>query len=271
MSAPMISKQIKHNNLSSVQTSMLNKKIKTVLEFVTKRRFEKADISVSDIRTTVSFKEKMNYRLCTGFAQKALCEQKLCGDSFCHVTTENSSEAIIISDGMGTGGRASVDSQMTVSLMEKLLSSGFSFDSAVKIVNSSLIMRSTDESFATVDALSVNLYTGVAEFHKAGAAISFIRRENNVTTVEKASLPIGIIRNVELSSGTVALQPGDIVLLVSDGATAGDCGWISDELLAWNHGSMENLANHIVSLAKLRNSDSNADDITAAAVKLMKN
>ena len=30
MSAPMISKQIKHNNLFSVQTSMLNKKIKTV-------------------------------------------------------------------------------------------------------------------------------------------------------------------------------------------------------------------------------------------------
>lgn len=30
MSAPMISKQIKHNNFSSVQTSMLNKKIKTV-------------------------------------------------------------------------------------------------------------------------------------------------------------------------------------------------------------------------------------------------
>lgn len=266
------------NSMVTIEITILDKvfevdhkKMKTVIEFVSGRRFEKADISVCDTRTTISFTEKMKYRLCTGFAQSPVKGQKVCGDSYCRVTDENAAECVIISDGMGTGSRAYIDSTMTVGLMHKLLSSGFSFDSSVKLVNSCLIMRSTDESFATIDALCVNLYSGVAEFHKAGAAISFIRRENNVSTIEKASLPIGIIRNAELSSGCMKLEPGDIVLLVSDGATAGDCGWISDELLAWNHGSMENLASHIVSLAKLRNSGSNADDITAAAIKMLKN
>ncbi len=269
---------INENSTVTIEATVLDrpfevdhKKMRTVLEFVTKRRFEKADIAVNDIRTTVTFNEKMNYRLSLGAAQQPMKGQKVCGDSFCFVKNENGNEAVIISDGMGTGSRAAIDSTMTVSLMEKLVSGGFTFESAAKIVNSSLIVRSTDESFATVDAVSVNLYTGIASFYKAGAALSFIRRDNSVTIIEKASLPIGIIRNTSISSNYVELEAGDVVLIVSDGVTADDCSWINDELVAWNHGSMDNLASHIVSLAKLRQGNTGGDDLTAVAIKVLKN
>lgn len=247
------------------------KKIKTIIELMTKRFFEKPDIRVSDIKTTVIFKEKLPYCVQIGFYQKPLKENTVCGDTVGMAESQQDSCCALISDGMGTGKRAAVDSTMTASLMEKLLSAGFSFDSGLKIVNSSLIAKSTDESIATIDGIEVNLFTGQADFYKAGAAISFVRKGNRIITVEKNSLPLGILRNISFAKESLTMEVGDIVLLLSDGVTSGDCGWISDELLSWSTNNMEDLSKHIIELASLRSEKETADDLTALAVKLMKN
>ena len=57
----------------------------------------------------------------------------------------------ILSDGMGHGAKASMESNTTVKILEKLIESGINRDFAVKMVNSILLLRSPDESFATVD------------------------------------------------------------------------------------------------------------------------
>lgn len=248
-----------------------HKKIKAILEFVTKRRFEKASITVTEFKTLIVFEEKTAFRVQVGCFQRAMKEGAVCGDSVAVLTQQNGCKAVVLSDGMGTGTRAKIDSAMTCSIMEKLLSSGFSFDSALKIVNSSLIMKSTDESISTIDAVSLNLYTGSAEFFKAGATLSFIRSRNEITVLEAASLPVGIIRNVEFFKSKKELSAGDIILLLSDGAVGEDCGWIHDELLAWSTNSMDDLAGHIVKLAHLRSTEKTRDDITAVAVKITKN
>lgn len=248
-----------------------HKRIKAILEFVTKRRFEKAEITVTEIKTVIIFEEKSAYYVQVGSWQKPMKNEKVCGDTIAVIKKKNGLASVILSDGMGTGSRAKIDSTMTCSIMEKLILSGFDFDSALKIVNSSMIMKSTDESIATIDALSVNLFTGRAEFFKAGASITFIRRGNEITVIEAPSLPVGIIRNVEFFKAHKDLEVGDIVLLLSDGATSCDCGWIHDELLSWNTGSMNDLACHIVRLAHLKTPENNRDDITAVAVKITRN
>ena len=100
------------------------------------------------------------------------------------------------------------------------------------------------------------------------AAVSFLRRSDEVHLIEAASMPLGILRELDFSVFDADLQPGDIVLLVSDGVTAGDCGWVNDELLAWSTNNMEDLATHIASLARLRASKDTADDISVVALKL---
>lgn len=247
------------------------KKVKTIIELMTKRIFEKEEIRVSDIRTTITYNEKLPFKIQTGFCQKPLQENTVCGDTVAMTGSGNNSFCALISDGMGTGKRAAVDSTMTASLMEKLLSAGFSFDSSLKIVNSALIAKSTDESIATIDGIEVNLYTGKADFFKAGATISLMRKGGRVITVEKSSLPLGILRNITFAKDRLIMEAGDIILLLSDGVTAGDCGWISDELLSWSTNNMEDLARHIVELACLRNEKGAQDDLTALAVKLMNN
>lgn len=247
------------------------KKVKTILELMTKRRFENAQMRLAENRTTVTYTEKLPFSVKTGFSQRPLKENTVCGDTVAMTQSSKSTFCALISDGMGTGKRAAVDSVMAASLMEKLLSASFSFDSALKIVNTSLIAKSTDESMATIDGIEVNLYTGQLDFYKAGAAISFVRRGNKVVSVEKSSLPVGIIRNISFSKQSITAQAGDIVLLLSDGVAAEDCGWISDELLSWSTNSMEDLSRHILELASLRKEKGTADDLTVLAVKLVNN
>ena len=248
-----------------------HKKIKAILEFITKRKFEKADITVTEIRTVIVFEEKSLFSVRVGVAQKALRQGDVCGDSVAIIRKQGGRASVILSDGMGTGARAKIDSTMTCSIMEKLLRSDFTFDSALKIVNSSLIMKSTDESIATIDGVTVNLFTGTVNFFKAGGSLTFIRHGNEITTLEGVSLPVGIIRNVEFWKSEKELSAGDIVLLLSDGAVGEDCGWISDELLSWNTADMDDLAGHIARLASLRMTDNTKDDITVVAVKLVYN
>ena len=248
-----------------------NKHIKKIFELSTKRRFERPEVAIMDLRTTVTFEEKAVYKVIFGRSQLPFRENTVCGDCVETLSDTNGNRIALISDGMGTGSRAAVDSILASTLMEKLLSCGFSFASALKMVNCSLMVKSTDESIATVDGISINVYTGEVDFYKAGAAISFIRRGSLITTVEEQSLPVGILRDINLAHRKTKLDFGDIVVLASDGVTFGDCGWINDELLAWSTNNMDDLASHISSLAKLRSDETTNDDITVVTAKIMKN
>lgn len=244
------------------------KKMKQVIELSVGRRFEREEIAIMQECTMIIFEEKPKFKIQFGSSQIPLAKNKVCGDCIGRTYDQNGVETALISDGMGTGSRAAIDATMTATLFEKLLSCGFSFENALKMVNSALMVKSTDESLATVDGLCINIYTGQADFYKSGAAVSFIRHGKAITIIEEASMPIGIIRNVKPAHCSVNLGKGDIVLLVSDGVTFGDNSWINEELLAWTTNSMPDLAAHIASLAKLRSDKNSADDISVVAVKV---
>lgn len=245
-------------------------KIQSILELTTSYKFKKPQVDLSLEGTKIIFSESFSYKLIYGYFQIPLSESKICGDAVGHTLDDAGNETVILSDGMGTGSRAYIDASMTVALLENLLSAGFSFENSIRAVNSALIMKSTDESLSTVDTFSLNLYTGKAVFHKAGATFSFIRRKDSVKIIKEETMPVGIIRSVSAGEICENMKGGDIVLLVSDGVTANDCGWINDEMLAWSTNNMEDLAKHIASLSKMRSTKDLADDITVVAIKVLK-
>ena len=57
-----------------------------------------------------------------------------------------------------------------VDLLEQFLEAGFTKETAVKMINSALVLRSDGKTFSTIDISSIDLYSGVCEFLKAGAA-----------------------------------------------------------------------------------------------------
>ncbi|QQE81097.1 stage II sporulation protein E [Alicyclobacillus sp. SO9] len=139
------------------------------------------------------------------------------GDSHASLDLGNGRFALAVSDGMGNGERAHRESNDALELLKRLLQTGFDQQLAVKTVNSTLLLRSRDEIFTTLDMALIDLYSAQAEFLKIGSAPSFIKRNQEVRSITGASVPIGILQEIEVQSIDEQLQGGDLLILLSDG------------------------------------------------------
>lgn len=183
---------------------------------------------------------------------------------------------VMLSDGMGSGERARQESRAAVSLLEDLLELGLDRESALRTVNSVLVLRSTEEVFATVDLMSVDMTTGQAEFTKIGAAPTFVMRGRDVLCIPAQVVPIGILEDVSLESTRRMLQPGDMVVMMTDGVmeALGDLtasqkrSWMSRFLASTRHECPEDLASAVVARAVSLCHDGLSDDMSVIAVKL---
>ncbi len=166
---------------------------------------------------TIKLVEEETYKVITGVARISKNEKYVSGDNYTFINTGDGKYIAALSDGMGTGHKACMQSKATVNLIEQFMESGFDKDTTVKLINSILVLRSTDDSFATIDISVVDLYEGEVEFCKVGAAPTFIKRDDYVDTVRAASLPAGILSDVEVELIHKKVGNGDFLIMVSDG------------------------------------------------------
>jgi len=167
--------------------------------------------------TLVAFGSAKQYEVETGIAGVAKGGDLLSGDSFSLVELGSGKLALAISDGMGNGERAKMESSAALSILQQLLQSGMDEQLAVKSVNSILLLRSSDEMFATVDLAIIDLYTAQTMFMKIGSTPSFIKRGNQVIPITANNLPIGILQDIDVDFVNMQLLPGDTLVMMSDG------------------------------------------------------
>ena len=122
-----------------------------------------------------------------------------------------------LSDGMGSGINACKESEMVIELIEKFLESGFQKETAIRMMNSAMVIQGEDGIFSTVDMASMDLYTGMCEFYKIGAASTFIKHGEEIECISSATLPAGIFHQIEIEKTSRQLQDGDFVVLLTDG------------------------------------------------------
>lgn len=167
--------------------------------------------------STVVFASAKAYEVETGVAGAAKDGDMLSGDSFSMMELGNGKFAVALSDGMGNGVRARMESSAALSMLEQLLQSGIDERLAVKSVNSVLLLRSPDEMFATVDLALIDLYTAHATMLKIGSTPSFIKRGREIIPIAANNLPIGILQDIEIDLLRVQLQPDDTLIMMTDG------------------------------------------------------
>ena len=218
----------------------------------------------------LSFFEKANYRMEFFAAQQPAVGGQVCGDCYEYFLDGRGFAHMILSDGMGNGSRAAVDSVMTCNLFLKLIKAGFGFEAALKLLNSSLLMKSSDESLATLDVGCVDLYTGQIRFMKAGAAASFVRKGGLAMRVGDSSLPVGILQGIDFDRSEIALDDGDIVVMVSDGVLETGDEWVSAEIELYGDKNARELAEYLCREAQRRRIDGHSDDITVMVSKIKK-
>ncbi len=152
------------------------------------------------------------------------------GDNYTFGERKNNYFAVI-SDGMGVGHKARQESDITISLLEKFLEAGFDKELALKTINSVLVLKSSEEMLATIDMSIVDLYSGRTQFVKIGSAPTFIKRRNRVQIINSHSLPVGILKDVDIQVYEEDLEDGDFIIMVSDGIL--DANYDEDNKEKW--------------------------------------
>ena len=176
---------------------------------------------------------------------------------------------MMLSDGMGSGREASVASGMSVKLLREYIEGGADLESALKLVNR--ILRSAGrECSATIDICEIDLYTSEARFIKSGAAPSFVLRNGSIYRLQSKTVPIGIIRALDAEAIKFDIEPGDTVVMLSDGVARSydEVPWLLDMMTSDEtvlHGDEKLAAMTIVSEAAVRGS---RDDITCGIMRV---
>jgi stage II sporulation protein E len=211
-----------------------------------------------------------SYKVITGTAQ--VSRENICGDSFTLATLPEGKQLAALSDGMGVGTKASTESEAAIKLLENLLSSGFTKETALRTINSVLLLRSSTETFATLDMVMIDLYNADVDFIKIGSAPSYVKRGKRVGVFTSNSVPIGILENLDVVSEKMPLCPRDLVVMVSDGVLeAGSrrtADWVRDFLADVDEQDPQVLAEMLVTQALSLSKGHPRDDMTVLCMYL---
>ena len=171
--------------------------------------------------TTISFVEDVNFRVLYGAAKVTKDKENISGDNYMCITEDDGQFFMCLSDGMGSGLEACRESEKVVDLLEQLVESGFSGETAARMVNSVLNLQTRNGKFSTVDIGIVDLYSGICHFLKAGASATFIKRDHWVEAISSESPALGLVCQADYESFTKKLYDGDFLIMVTDGVLDG--------------------------------------------------
>ena len=151
-----------------------------------------------------------------GIAKRAK-EEVVSGDNFSCIELNSGQTILSISDGMGTGVQAYKESELVVDLLEEFAYSGFDEEVALKMINSIFTLNGEETATATVDMGIIDMYSGMCDFVKLGAASTYVKRGDWLEVIKSTSLPIGGDEMIDMESTTKKLYDGDFVIMMSDG------------------------------------------------------
>lgn len=203
-----------------------------------------------------------------GVAARKKTGETVSGDAGTYFKRPDGTVYLLLCDGMGTGPEANRESSRAVRLLESFLMAGVEPCHALTTLSSALALQGEETGgFTTVDLLQVDLFQGECKLFKLGAAPTYVRKEDSIQRFLGASLPAGLAEGTAsaIDQFSFQLEPGDCVLMVSDGiCTAEDDGWVQDRLRAFHEGSPKDLARDLVTDAPQNPSD----DRTALVIRL---
>lgn len=203
--------------------------------------------------------------------QRADVEEKYCGDTS-GIFEANGKIYSFISDGMGSGRDAAITSGICGMYLRRLLGAGLSPTDTLLLLNDFLRNRGSDslhECSATIDLLELDTFSGNGSFYKSGAAPTYIFRDGGLFKLRSGTVPVGIIKELDLKKTDMPLGRGDLVVMVSDGVTDGreECPWLFDLLRSQSaDASPDRIAELVVKYAK---STGARDDISVTVIKLV--
>lgn len=181
---------------------------------------------------TFYYLEEARFHVLTGMAKAVKETEKVSGDNYTFFETETGNLTAVLSDGMGSGEKACLDSTMVVELMQKFLEAGFQMEVAIQMINTALLSGEENANMSTLDLCSIDLYNGECRFVKVGSACSYIKRQHLVDRISSGNLPLGIFQKPDMEAVGRTLMDGDYIIMVSDGILDALSQGIGEDMLS---------------------------------------
>ena len=221
--------------------------------------------------TRLEYSERPMYSASMGYYQTASVSGQHSGDYYEKLTINNTESYVILSDGMGTGNRARLDSMFTVNLAARLLTAGVSDVTTVKLLNSVLQVKCWEESFATLDLVKFDLCGGYLNILKAGAGPSYLYRDGQLKKIEGYAFPLGILSETSVNVIRNKLFKNDLVIICSDGVSESAIRSALKNRKEVSKLTLDEISKTIGELAAGENSVPKHDDITVICTRVNKN
>lgn len=126
-----------------------------------------------------------------------------------------------LTDAMGHGVGAALAATLCVGSLRNARNEGASLLEQVALTNQSLLEHAAEsglEDFVTGLIGRIDLRTGSMDLVNAAHVAPYLVRGDGVSTLDlPVDLPLGLFADTTYSAGHIALEPGDRVVLVTDG------------------------------------------------------
>lgn len=163
------------------------------------------------------FYEKPLFHTIHGIAKVGKDCGKISGDNFSFLDLKNGWEMAAVSDGMGSGEVAGLESNRVIDMLEEFLKIGIKAEDAISLINSAIVMGRSRICFSTLDFHTWNLYTGQCKSLKAGASITILKRGEELRRLYSDTLPVGVITDLQVAAQEMQLQDDDYLIMITDG------------------------------------------------------
>ena len=162
--------------------------------------------------------------------------------------------------------KAAVESRLVVRLFRKLIGSGVNYISAIKMINSIMVTKSQEESFATLDAVRIDLDSGQLTVIKSGAASTLIKNRDGFVRVAAPNFPIGIYPQSEIYYRDCQFDEGDILIMFSDGVSENEYMYVKE--LLGKENDLKKIVDEICVKSEIFNPSPRSDDVTVIGVRM---
>ena len=219
--------------------------------------------------------------LCADIGYKSINHygEQLCGDHVDIVEPSDDSTVIVLSDGLGSGVKASILSTLTSKIISTMMAEGLSLEECVETIAATLpvcSVRGVAYSTFTIIHLKNNQ---VAELIQYDNPHAIIIRDENVWDYPKTEMNIG---GKKIYKSVIKLQENDVFVAMSDGCphagigTAYNFGWKRDDIASFmetlSHAgyTAKTLSTMLVDECDKLYGQKPGDDATACVVRIRK-
>ena len=232
-----------------------------------RRRFDLPTISRVGGGCKLSVFSQTTYTLDIEICQLSKTEGTACGDYYESFIDKSGIAYVVLSDGMGSGSRARVDSSFACGMLIRLLQAGVGIDAAINVINTSLMCKSSDESFATLEICAVDLYSGKTDLYKAGSANTYIKCGSRCMRLGCKGLPVGVKDEPSYDRRTFTIGSRDMIVMTSDGAELNE-KWLYREMD--KEPDLKEFSKEVAATARFYAGEEKSDDISVIAMRLSK-